>query len=78
MDTNPGRGEQVIDHYLPGAVTNYERKNYRKNYIKLHKIPLKFEKDFKTESTINNSKSQAQKRGKKKDEKMASIVGANG
>ena len=26
MDTNPGRGEQVIDHYLPGAVTNYERK----------------------------------------------------
>ena len=46
MDTNPGRGEQVIDHYLPGAVTNYERKNYRKNYIKLHKIPLKFEKDY--------------------------------
>ena len=34
------------EHYLPGAVTNYERKNYRKNYIKLHKIPLTFEKDF--------------------------------
>ena len=30
VDTNPGRGEQVIDHYLPGAVTNYERKKYRK------------------------------------------------
>ena len=27
VDTNTGRGEQVIDHYLPGAVTNYERKN---------------------------------------------------
>ena len=26
VDTNTGRGEQVIDHYLPGAVTNYERK----------------------------------------------------
>ena len=23
VDTNAGRGEQVIDHYLPGAVTNY-------------------------------------------------------
>ena len=34
MDTNPGRGEQVIDHYLPGAVTNYERKKYRKKYRK--------------------------------------------
>ena len=27
VDTNAGRGEQVITHYLPGAVTNYERKN---------------------------------------------------
>ena len=36
MDTNPGRGEQVMDHYLPGAVTNYERKKYRKKYRKLH------------------------------------------
>ena len=36
MDTNPGRGEQVIDHYLPGAVTNYERKKYRKKKRKLH------------------------------------------
>ena len=43
---NTGLREQVNEHYLPGAVTNYERKNYRKNYIKLHKIPLKFEKDF--------------------------------
>ena len=30
MDTNPGRGEQVMDHYLPGAVINYERKKKRK------------------------------------------------
>ena len=27
VDTNAGRGEQVITHYLPGAVTTYERKN---------------------------------------------------
>ena len=37
VDTNTGRGEQVIAHYLPGAVTNHGRKNYR-NYIKLQKI----------------------------------------
>ena len=36
MNTNPGRGEQVMDHYLPGAVTNYERKKYRKKKRKLH------------------------------------------
>ena len=35
VDTNAGRGEQVITHYLPGAVTTYERKNYRKHCIKL-------------------------------------------
>jgi hypothetical protein len=42
MNTNPGRGEQVMDHYLPGAVTNYERKKYKKsiekrkeNYMKI-------------------------------------------
>ena len=39
VDTNAGRGEQVNDHYLSGAVvTNYGRKNYRKHYIKLQKI----------------------------------------
>ena len=39
VDTNTGRGEQVTEHYLPGAGTDNERKNieksienYRKNY----------------------------------------------
>ena len=36
-DTNAGREEQVITRYLPGAVTNYGRKNYRKYYIQLQK-----------------------------------------
>ena len=35
MDTNPGRGEQVIDHYLPGAVTNYEKKKVQKTVNKV-------------------------------------------
>ena len=39
VDTNAGRGEQVITHYLPGAVTNYERKKYRKKKRKLQQIP---------------------------------------
>ena len=30
VDTNTGRGEQVTEHYLPGAGTDYERKKYRK------------------------------------------------
>ena len=36
VDTNAGRGEQVITHYLPGAVTNYARKKCRKKKRKLH------------------------------------------
>ena len=35
MDTNPGRGEQVIDHCLPGAVTNYGRKKLQKTVNKV-------------------------------------------
>ena len=31
VDTNTGRGEQVTEHYLPGAGTNYERKKYKKS-----------------------------------------------
>ena len=33
VDTDTGHGEQVTDHYLSGAVTNYE-----KNYIELGKF----------------------------------------
>ena len=28
-DKNIGPGEQVTEHYLPGARINYERKNFR-------------------------------------------------
>ena len=35
MDTNPGRGELVIDHYLPAAVTNYEKKKVQKTVNKV-------------------------------------------
>ena len=34
VDTNTGRGEQVTEHYLPGAGTNYERKKSIENYMK--------------------------------------------
>ena len=51
MDTNPGRGEQVMDHYLPGAVTNYERKKYRKKYRKLPEKLLRLDPTFKKEGT---------------------------
>ena len=47
VDTNTGRGEQVTEHYLPGAGTNYERKKYRK----LHERLLRFSPTFKKEST---------------------------
>ena len=36
VDTNTGRGEQITEHYLPGAGINYERKKYRKKKRKLH------------------------------------------
>ena len=51
VDTNTGRGEQVTEHYLPGAGTNYERKKYRKKYRKLHERLLRFSPTFKKEST---------------------------
>ena len=41
VDTNTGRGEQVTEYYLPGAGTNYERKNIEKsteNYTKTIEI----------------------------------------
>ena len=47
VDTNTGRGEQVTEHYLPGAGTNYERKKYRK----LHEKLLRFGPTFKKENT---------------------------
>ena len=47
VDTNTGRGEQVTEHYLPGAGTNYERKKYRK----LHEKLLRFGPTFKKEDT---------------------------
>ena len=50
-DNNTGRGEQVTGHYLPGAGTNYERKKYRKVYIKLHEKLLKFRRTCQKEST---------------------------
>ena len=45
VDTNTGRGEQVTEHYLPGAGTNYERKKYRK----LHEKLVRFSPTFKKE-----------------------------
>ena len=47
VDTNTGRGEQVTEHYLPGAGINYERKKYRKLQEKL----LRFDLTFKKKST---------------------------
>ena len=49
VDTNAGRGEQVIDHYLPGAVTNYglRKKKLQKtkeNPAKLRKTNENFRK----------------------------------
>ena len=35
VDTNPGRGELVIDHHLPGAVTNYGGKKLQKTVNKV-------------------------------------------
>ena len=51
VDTNTGRGEQVTEHYLPGAGTNYERKKYRKRHKKLHEGLLRLSPTFKKEST---------------------------
>ena len=67
VDTNTGRGEQVTEHYLPGAGTNYERKKYRKKYRKLHERLLRFSPTFKKESTSKNKNlnvEQARKRDK--------------
>ena len=49
VDTNTGRGEQVTEHYLPGAGTNYERKKYRK----LHEKLLRFDLFLKRRVQIN-------------------------
>ena len=54
-DKSTGRGEQVTENYLSGAVTNNGRKNYRK----LHETPLNFCKKIEKENTNNNFKSQA-------------------
>ena len=67
MDKNTGLGEQVNEHYLPGAGTNYERKKYRKKYRKLHERLLRFSPTFKKESTSKNKNlnfEQARKRDK--------------
>ena len=45
VDTNTGRGEQVTEHYLPGAGTNYERKKYRKLQEKLLRLDPTFKKE---------------------------------
>ena len=45
VDTNTGRGEQVTEHYLPGAGTNYERKKYRKLHEKLVSFCPTFKKE---------------------------------
>ena len=52
VDTNTGRGEQVTEHYLPGAGTNYERKKYRKKYRKLQEKLLRFDPTFKKEDLV--------------------------
>ena len=61
MDTNPGRGEQVIDHYLPGAVTNYERKKYRKKKRKLHENLIEefFVRQKRVENNLNSTDTQS-------------------
>ena len=51
VDTHTGRGEQVTEHYLPGAGTNYERKKYRKKDRKLRGKLLRLGPTFKKEST---------------------------
>ena len=61
---------------MPGAGTNYERKNYRKYYIKLHKIPSNLRINVRKRVPINwESQAKDLLRGKK--QKMARIVGAN-
>ena len=65
VDTNTGRGEQVTEHYLPGAGTNYERKKYGKKYRKLHEKLLRFGPTFKEEGTSKSNFAPARKRGKK-------------
>ncbi len=45
-DKNTGRGEQVTEHYLSGAVANNGRKNYKKTPLNFFKklsrrIPIK-------------------------------------
>ena len=51
VDTNTGRGEQVTEHYLPGAGTNYERKKHRKKDRELHEKLLRLGPTFKKKST---------------------------
>ena len=51
VDTNTGRREQVTEHYLPGAGTNYERKKYKKKYRKLPEKLLRLDPTFKKEGT---------------------------
>ena len=65
MNTNPGRGEQVLDHYLPGAVTNYERKKYRKKKRKLHENLIgEFCETEKSRFEQPRTVSHTEKRGK--------------
>ena len=64
VDTNTGRGEQVTEHYLPGAGTNYEGKKYRKKYRKLQEKLLKVDPTFKKEGTKESANNTCWKRGK--------------
>ena len=64
VDTNTGRGEQVTEHYLPGAGTNYERKKYRKKYRKLHERLLRFSPTLRRRVQVNLNFEQARKRDK--------------
>ena len=66
VDTNTGRGEQVTEHYLPGAGINYERKKYRKKYRKLQEKLLKVDPTFKKEGTKESANNTCWKRGKSK------------
>ena len=52
VDTNTGRGEQVTEHYFPGAGSNYKReKSIEKKYRKLREKLLRFGPTFKKEGT---------------------------
>ena len=58
MDTNTDRGEQLTEHYFPGASTNYERKKYRK----LHERLLRFSPTLRRRVQVNLNFEQARKR----------------